>query len=270
MPKSRRRSLLAFARGAAAIAAAAVVGLAGCAAHRPAAPVRTTTPGEVFLSLLGRNQGLTSLRAVAEVRIAFAGNEVSLPGVLLLDRLGGFRLDLLDPLDRPLAILFVEEGRVVHYRPAQHLAASLGVFPPECRGVDPAEWVPAILASSVAPVAGEVLDDGRMLWGGRVLERHRSGVLHQSVRYGDVSGEAIPRQVSWYCGEDPVLQVRMLEWVKGLAWRLPSRFEISFPKAGLALQLEISEIEANPAPSSQPFRPRLGSDIRWTGWNLPQ
>ena len=35
-------------------------------------------------------------------------------------------------------------------------------------------------------------------------------------------------------------------------------------------QVLVSEIEGNPPPSSQPLRPRLGSEIRWTGWNLPR
>lgn len=210
------------------------------------------------------------MRAVVEARISFAGREVSLPGVLQIDTLGGFRLDLLDPLDRPLAILFAEDGRIVHYRPGPGLAASLGVFPGECRGVDPADWVPAILSASIVPVAGESVADHGLWGGGRILERHRGGELHQSTLYRNEDGRAIPRQSSWYCGEDPVLQVRLREWVQGPSWRLPSRFEISFPKVGLAIGMELSEIETNPPSSNQPFRPRLGSEIRWTSWNIPQ
>jgi len=270
MLRSPHRSSSLPALCAGAIVAAVVFGISGCASHRPAASGPVLTPVEVYRSLLGRNSGLTSLRAVAEARLSFAGREVSLPGVLLLDSFGGFRLDLLDPFDRPLAILFAEGGRVVHYRPAQRLAASLGVFPEGCRGVDPADWVPSILASSVVPVAGERLVD-RGIWGsGRSLELHRDSELHQSIRYRNNTGQAIPRQISWYCEGDPVLQVRLREWVQGPTWRLPSRFDIEFPKAGLAIRIELSEIEANPPPSQLPLLPRLGSDIRWTAWNLPQ
>jgi len=269
MLRSRRRSSSLAARAAGAIAALAVFGLAGCASHQK--PAKTPPPpGEVYRSLLGHNAGLTSMRAVVEAHLSFAGQDVSLPGVLLLDSFGGFRLEVLDPLDRPMAILFAEGGRIIHYRPGPGLAASLGVFPGQCRGVDPADWVSAILASSIVPVAGEGLVDRGLWGGGRTLERRRGGELHQSIRYDDKSGEPIPRLISWYCAEDPVLQVVMREWIHGSTWRLPSRFDIQFPGAGLAIGMELREIEGNPPPSNQPFRPRLGSEIKWTGWNIPQ
>jgi hypothetical protein len=270
MPRSPRRSSSPLARATRAIVAIAVLGLHGCASHRPASSGPAPSPVEVYRSLLGHNIGLTSVRAVAEARISFAGREVSLPGVLLLDSFGGFRLDLLDPLDRPLSILFADGGRIVHYRPGPRLAASLGVFPDGCRGVGPADWAPAILASSIDPVAGESLAD-RGLWGsGRVLELHRGGKLYRSIRYSGELGQATPGLISWYCEEDPVLQVRLREWVKGPTWRLPSLFDIEYLKAGLAIRIELSEIEVNPPPSNQPFLPRLGTEIRWTAWNIPQ
>jgi hypothetical protein len=270
MPKSPRRSGYGIARAAGVGAAVAMLGIAGCSSHRPGSAGPAPTPVEVYRSLLGHNQGLTSLRAVAEARLSFGGREVSLPGVLMLDSLGGFRLDLLDPLDRPLAILFADGGRVVHYRPGPGLAASLGVFPEGCRGIDPADWVSAVLASSILPVAGERLAD-RSLWGaGRALERHRGGELYQSIHYRDAGGQPSPSLISWYCDEEPVLQMRQFDWVQGPDWRLPSRFEILFPKADLQIAVELREIEGNPPPTNQPFRPRLGSEIRWTSWNLPR
>jgi len=270
MPRSPLRNGFPLARAGGAIVAAFVLGLHGCATHRPPSSGPPPSSAEIHRSLLGHNIGLTSVRAVAEARISFAGQEVSLPGVLRVDSFRGFRLDLLDPLDRPLAILFVDDSRIVHYRPGPKLAASLGVFPAGCRGVDPADWVPALLASSIAPVAGERLVDSGLWGGGRTLELHRGGKLHQSIRYGSEAGQQLPRQISWYCEEDPVLQVRVREWVHGPGWSLPSRFEIAYPKAGLAIRMELSEIEANPPASSQPLLPRLGSEIRWTAWNLPQ
>lgn len=270
MPRSPRPRSAPIARAAGVLVVAAALGLAGCAAQRPESAGPAPTPVEVYRSLFGFNPGLTAVRAVAEARISFAGREVSLPGVLLLDAFGGFRLDLLDPLDRPLAILFAEDGRIVHFRPGPRLAASLGVFSAECGGVDPAGWVPAILSSSIVPVAGESLADRGRWGGGRILERHRGGQLHQGIHYENKGGQALPLQISWYCAEDPVLQLRLREWVQGPTWRLPSRFEILYPKAGLAISLELSEIEANPPASSQPFRPQLGTEIRWTAWNLPQ
>ncbi len=210
------------------------------------------------------------MRALAEARISFAGREVSFPGVLLLDAFGGFRLDLLDPLDRPLAILFVEEGRVVQFRPGQQSAASLGVFPADCQEVDPADWVAAVTSSSIAPVAGERLADSGLWRGERSLERRRGGSLYQSVRYRNEGGHPLPWLVSWYCGDEPVLQLRLREWVQSTVSRLPSRFEVLYPKAGLAIAVELSEIEENPPPTNQTLRPRLGPGVRWTSWNLPR
>lgn len=270
MPNRLHPSKAPVVRIATAIIAAALLGFAGCAAQRPGSAGPAPTPGEVFQALSGFNPGLTSVRAVVETHISFAGRDVSLPGVLVLDTLGGFRLDLLDPLDRPLAILFAEDGRIVHYRPGPGLAASLGVFSGECRGVDPADWVSAILSSSIVPVAGESLTDRGLWGGGRILERYRAGKLHQSTLYAIKDGQSIPRRSSWYCGEDPVLQLRLREWIQGPAWRLPTSFEIKFPATGLEIGMELSEIEANPPPSKQPLRPQLGSEIRWTTWNIPQ
>ena len=267
MPRSPSRSGCARAR---AVVAAAFLGFAGCATHQPAATGPAPTPGEVYQSLLGRNAGLTSLRAVAETSISFAGRTVSLPGVLLLDSFGGFRLDLLDPLDRPLSIMFAEGGRIVHYRPGPALAASLGVFPDECRGVDPADWVSAILASSMVPVAGERLVDSGGWGGGRTLARYRGNELRQSIRYRNQAGQALPQVISWYCGDDPVLQLRLREWLQSPDLSLPSRFDIEFPRAGLSITVELREIEGNPPPSLQPLRPHLGPEIRWSGWKLPQ
>jgi hypothetical protein len=269
MPKNPRRSFSPAAAATAAILAAAVVGLAGCATRPPSAGP-APEPEEVYRSLLGRNPGLSSVRAVAEANISFAGSEVSLPGVLALDAFGGFRLELLDPLDRLLAIVFVEEGRIVQYRPSQRLGASLAVFPSDCRSVDPADWAQAFIASSLGPAAGERLTD-RALWGGeRVLERRRGGELRQSIRYQDAGGSPRPSHVFWYCGEEPVLQLRLRRWIEGDSWQLPSRIEIEYPNAGLAVRIDLREIEGNPPPTSQPFRPRLGPDIRWSSWNLPR
>lgn len=267
MPSAPRRSR----RARAALALGALVALAGgCAAPLQQGEGPPPSPLEVYRAVLGRNQGLQSVRAVAEVGVAFAGREVSLPGVLILDAFGGFRLDLLDPLDRPVAMLFVDEGRIVQYRPAQRQAASLGVFPQQCRGVDPADWVAAVIASSLGPVAGERLGV-RAHWGGeRSLERLRDGALRQSVRYRLEGGEPQPRLVSWYCDDEPVLQVRLREWLAGPGWRLPSRIAVDYPKAGLSVTVELREIEANPPPTGQPLRPEIGDDVRWTTWNLPR
>jgi len=262
-------SLTSFVLAVAALAVASL-GPAGCATQRPVTSGSAPSPATIFRSLLGSNPGLTAVRAVAEARIFLAGTEVSLPGVLQLDSFGGFRLDLLDPLDRPLAMLFAEEGRIVSYRPGVALASSLAVFPAECSGIDPSAWVQAVLSSSLSPVAGERIADRRVWGGGRVLERHRGDLLYQSIGYETKGDLMVPNLVSWYCGEDPVMQVRLRAWAPGASWRLPSRFEVLFPRAGLEIKVELSEIEGNPPPSNQPFHPRLGPEVRWTAWNIPQ
>lgn len=268
MPASPRPSRRASALALAALGAAATVLTAGCASLRSPAPAMP--PAEIYRSLLGHNPGLSRARAIVEARISFAGSQVSLPGVVLLDALGGFRLELLDPLDRPLAIIYAEEGRIVQYRPGQRSAASLGVFPVDCRGVDPAAWVTAVTASSLGPVAGEQLLDRGVWGGGRTLERSSAGQVRQSVRYQLAGIRMVPHLVSWYCDDDPVLQLRLDEWIAGADWQLPTRIGIEYPKAGLSVALELTEIETNPAPADQPLRPTLGTDIRWTSWNLPR
>lgn len=249
-------------------AAAALLGvaLAACAAQRT--PVGADrSPGEIYNRLLGVNPGLSSLRAVVEARVGYAGRRVSLPGVLLLDSLGGFRLDLLDPLDRPVAVIYSETGRIVQYRPGTGVAASLGVFPADC-GVVPEDWVAAVLASSAGPAAGETLAV-RPLWGDRLLERRRDGVLHQSVRFREEAGWPALRKAVWYCGEDPVLEMLVRGSVEAGGRRLPSAFELNYVKAGLTVALELREVESNPSLADTPVRLRLAEGTRWTSWRLP-
>lgn len=254
--------------GVAALAALGAATLAGCLGPKaPAGPERS--PGEIYAAALGANAGLTSLRSVVEARLSYAGRRISLPGVLLLDTLGGFRLDLLSPLDRPVAMIFSDEGRVVQYRPGTGVASSLGVFPGECRDVAPHDWVAAVLASSSGPPAGERLSARRLFRGDRVLERWRDGALYQSIRLREEEGLLVPRVSTWYCDGEPVLEAETRGWVQGGGRRLPSSLEISYVKAGLTVALELREIEGNPSLSGSPIRPRLAEGTRWSSWRLP-
>jgi hypothetical protein len=249
---------------------AAWIALAGCAAPglRTAAPL--PSPEAVFQAVLGRNAGLSAVRAVVEAELSYAGREISLPGVLQLDGLDGFRLDLLDPLDRPIAIFYAEQGRIVQYRPGLQLGASLGVFSEACRGIGPADWVQAVIAGNGSPHAGEKLLD-RPSWGrDRNLEIHRGGELRRSIRYRFAAGQAIPLAVSWYCGDDVIMKLRFREWLAGAPWRLPTRLEIEYPQSGLHVRLELREIEGNPSRSAGPLLPRPDSSTRWTTWDLPR
>jgi hypothetical protein len=249
------------------LAALIAVSAGGCLGQKPAAgPERS--PAEAYGLLLGANPGLSSLRVVVEARLTYAGRRISLPGVLLLDSLGGFRLDLLDPLDKPVAMIFSEGGRIVQYRPGTGVAASLGVLPGDCRGVAPEDWVPAVLASSSGPGPGEALAV-RPLWGDRLLERSRDGAVRQSVRYREEEGGPQPRLFTWYCAGDAVLQMKVRGWAQGGGRRVPSAVEISYVKAGLDVAVELREVESNPALSATSLRPRLAEGTRWTVWRLP-
>jgi hypothetical protein len=251
------------------LAAFCALGAAGCAGPKPAAgPERS--PAELYARLLGANAGLSSLRAVVEARLSYAGRRISMPGVLLLDTLGGFRLDLLDPLDKPVAMIFSEGGRIVQYRPGTGIAASLGVFPEDCRGVAPEDWVSAILASSTGPQGGERLAVRRLFAGDQILERWRKEGLYESVRFRVEGGEPQPRVFSWYCGEDEALRLKVTQPpASGAERRLPPAFEVGFVKAGLTVALELREVETNPVLSGSPVRPRLAEGTRWTTWRLP-
>lgn len=249
------------------LAALVAVSASGCLGQKPPAGPEGS-PAEVYGLLLGANTGLSSLRAVVEARLGYAGRRISLPGVLVLDSLGGFRLDLLDPLDKPVAMIYSEGGRVVQYRPGTGVAASLGVLPSECRGVVPEDWVSAVLASSSGPAPGEVLSV-RSLWGDRLLERSRDGDVRQSVRFRDEGSGPRPRVFTWYCGSDPVLRMKVRGWAEGGGRRVPSAVEISYLKAGLDVAVELREVESNPGVSAASLRPRLAEGTRWTVWRLP-
>lgn len=247
--------------------------LGGCATlpgppsgDAPRAPV---APLELRRALLGRNAGLGAARAEVEARISFAGREASFPGVLALRQLGGFRLDLLDPLDRPLAVVYAERGRLVQYRPAEQYAASLGPFPEGCRDVDPGEWAAAVLGDSPGPPPGEQARV-RSFWGTRTLELSRGGELRQSVRIAKAGSDPRPSLISWYCGEDPVMQVRIRSWPPGPDGLLPQRFDISYPRAGLAVSVEVRAVEPGLGPAGDALAPRVGPGTRWTVWNLPR
>ena len=250
------------------VAAAGLAAAAGCAGPQAGAAPETS-PAEVHARVLGANPGLMSLRAVVEARLAYAGRRLSLPGVLILDSLGGFRLDLLDPLDRPAAMIYSEGGRVVQYRPGTGVAASLGVFPGDCRAVSPEDWVGAILASSAGLVEGDQVSVRRLFGGDRALERSRGGVLYESVRLKQEGGELVPRTYTWYCDGDPVLKLHVSRWVGAGERRLPGALEVEYLKAGLTVALELREMESNPSLSGSPVRPRLADSTRWTLWRLP-
>ncbi len=260
-------------RGGAAPAAAALLALAAsCATVSPGGPgAGGERPGavEVREALLARNAGIGELRALVEARISFAGREASFPGVLLLRRPGGFRLDLLDPLDRPLAIVFAEGDRLVQYRPAEGLAASLGPFPGGCSGLGAGEWAGTVLADGAPFHPGE-RPRISSFFGWRSLEISRAGQLRQSLRYEDREGGPRPIRASWYCEEEPVMELRLGAPLEGARWRLPRSFSVAWPRAGLSVKVDLREVETGAAPGRVPLAPRVDPGTRWTVWNVLQ
>lgn len=218
---------------------------------------------------MGRNEGLNALRAVVEVRISYAGRRISFPGVLLLRRGEGFRLELLDPLDRPVMMIFPDVGGLVQYRPSLNSAAVVGTFSPECRSLDSAAWVSALLAATPALVDGGEEVSLRAFFGRRYLERSWKGDLRQRVRYQG-EGELRPMVVSWHCNDEPVLQLTFLSWQDDPVWRLPEKVRIVYLKAGLEIGMTFRETESNPPFTGGPLIPGLGPDTQWSHWNLLQ
>jgi hypothetical protein len=241
---------------------------AGCSLTRTRGELERS-PAEISARIFGGNAGLRSLRAVVEARFSYAGRDVTVPGVLLLDALEGFRLDLLDPLDRPLAMLFTDGPRIVQLRPSAGIAASLGVFPAAC-GVGPQDWVAGVIASSPAPRAGEVPAVHGLFGGDYALERSTAAKGRHSVRFKMENGEPVPLLFSWYCGDDAALQLRVREWVQVGTWRFPRVIEVKYLLAGFSVRMELREIEGNPALGGQPLQPRVSDTTRWTTWRLPQ
>lgn len=252
-----------------ALLAGAWLALAGgCATTGAGTAAGVGSAADVHRALLGKNPGVTALRALVEARVTYAGNAVSLPGALLLERAAGFRLDLLDPLDRPAGILFAEGAELIQYRPAANSAASLRPFPEECRGVRPADWVPVLLSSSAGPEAGTSEQLGSRPFGNSVLERFGTDGTRQIIWFRPAGEELLPTKVSWHCGDETLLELRVRSWLAGSPVRFPARLEVSYPLAGYQLRLDVKEIQANPPPAGD-LLPRIGPDVRWWVWRLP-
>lgn len=249
----------------AALAAAAALALAGCATTGG----RTIAADEAHRALLGPNPGLRAVRAFAEVGIRYLGRVVSLPAALVVDQGKGFRIDLLDPFDRPLAIVFADRGRIVQYRPAANEASALSLFPEACGGLDPALWTAALLASSAGP-DDRVRERVRRTWSGDyLLERSLGPELVHAVRFDDVDGRPQATRNAWYCSDGLVMTLRVERWLEDSPWRLPAVFEVDYAHAGLRVRFELLAVDVNPM-ATPATGPRPAPGTRWSPWELPR
>jgi hypothetical protein len=205
-----------------------------------------------------------TLRGEAKITLAMAGRSISMPGAVLLGGSGTFRLDLLDPMDRPAAIIFTEGKRIVQYRPAAREAAALEALPAACRAVTPDGWVPFALGS--APPG-----DGRfqaVSWFGKdSLARYERARVAVRVEYDGSDGRTAPVRVSWFCGDEIAMSLRYDDGEGGEAGSSQG-FTVEYPLARLKVKVRLGEHEAGiPLPEAL-FHPRLPAGTRWTGWNL--
>ena len=237
--------------------------LSGCSLRGTRSGSGTETAA-VIQELRSGNAGLTTLRAEAEAAVSFAGRRIALPSALVVRR-GLFRIDLLDPLDRPAAILFAREGRLVQYRPAAALAAAIDPLPNSCTELAVEFWLEPVLAGgSEYPVKGAAGESYR----GRknLLERYRLDELVEEIRFEQRGGQTIPRKVTRYCGESPAMKVVLDDYRSVGRFLIPHLIEVSFPAAGLTMELRLRGVEANPAVEESTFSPVLPPGTTWKKW----
>jgi len=214
----------------------------------------------LLTELFPADKGAT-LRGEAEVTLVMAGRSVSMPGAVLLGGSGTFRIDLLDPLDRPAAIIFAEGKRIIQYRPSAREAAALAALPAACRALAPDGWVPFVLGS--APSGEEGFE--AVSWFGRdSLVRYERGAVAVKVEYRGQDGGSVPTRVNWYCGDEIAMRLRYDDGEAGGS----RRFTVEYPLARLKVKVGLGESETGiPLPDAL-FHPRLPAGTRWTGWDL--
>jgi len=201
-----------------------------------------------------------TLRGEAEVTLSLAGRSVSMPGALLLGGSGTFRIDLLDPLDRPAAIIFTEGRRIIRYRPAAREAAALAVFPAACSEVTPDGWVPYALGSVPSGTQGF---ESVSWFGKKSLVRYERGRPAARIEYAGKGDAGTPVRISWFCGDEMAMSLRWEDGEAGFRG-----FTVEYPRARLEVKVRLGESETGIPLREDLFRPRLPAGTRWTGWDL--
>jgi hypothetical protein len=233
--------------------------LAGCANFSAARHGSTELLNGLFPQ--GTVEGPRS--AEAQVRISYGGRGVSLPAAAAFRPPSDIRIDILDPLDRPVAMIFLRNGQIVQYRPGDGVAAAVTLFPEGCRNVDAGAW--AGYAFGTGPDS-EVRKSFRPPWLGlQELLRYSGGALAERIVYRKEGGRLRLKKVEWYCRGDVAMTLSPEDDAgKGLAWG----GSIAFPLGGLSIDLEVGEVMGLPGIDESFFRPRLPAATRWLEWRM--
>ena len=183
----------------------------------------------------------TSVRALGKLRLHGPGGSSRVKQVIVAERPGRLRLESLNFLGQTASLLVTDGERYAFY---DGQAIERGrVFPDLLRdtiGLDvaPAEAVALLVAApalpSGTPRAIFALGDDRVAWFD--LERvrfARDGAL-RAVQTIDESGQV--RWLAEYYG-----------WGPAQGGRYPHRMVFSFPRSELRAELELEEVELNPA-----------------------
>jgi hypothetical protein len=243
-----------------------LLSLAGCASLSGRTEGRPS-PEETVRELFPFPVGTGVLRGEAEVSLSLAGREVSLPAAFVFRAPEGFRLDLLDPFDRPAAVVYGDGLRLVQFRPAASAAALLRPLPDRCGNLAAGEWVAALLGTPPR-VSGGGSYSRFSLWGAPRLLRYEGGVLTQRIDYRQEDGAPVPREVTWYCREEAVLRLIFRSFLDLDGRRFPREFVVTFPRARLKMEFLLEAAEFVDAVDDGLLHPDLGPGVRWKEWTL--
>lgn len=206
-----------------------------------------------------------SVSALGEAALSAGGREVSLPAAVLLQAPASFRLDLLDPLDRPVAVLYADGAAVVQYRPRRSAASRLDPFPDGCRGLSPGDWVSYALGAGPPPEERARFRALSFL-GRRSFQRLEGGELREEILAGRRDGGGFfPARVIWYCGGDPAM---LLEPGYAGPAEGPRTVEIRYPRAGVRVVLALEDVRIEERFAGELLRPLLPEGTRWTTFDL--
>jgi hypothetical protein len=241
----------------------------GCAGLSGGGFKSPESPEEILRSLSRPRERGYTLRGEAEVTLSLDGRRVSLPGAVLLRPPDRVRIDLLDPLDRPVAVIFSEDARLVYYQPGSATAAALFPLPRGCREVTPGRWV-EVLAGAVG--GGETGGGWQVhsLPGRKRLARYDAATLQQEIEWLDEGGELLPRSSVWYCDGEPVLRLRVTSFRREGPESLPVDFTVAFPGSGLVMAFRFTALETVGDLAEGLLTPALPRRVRWTSWDLFQ
>jgi hypothetical protein len=261
MPSEGRRGVCARPSLTGALLTAAVLSLSGCAA------TSGTGAADTLQTLFPEGGGAGSLRGEAEVTVSFAGASVAFPAAVILQAPSSFRIDLLDPFDRPAAVIFSRGNDLVQYRPAAAEAALLRPLPDGCRSVTPDGWVPFVLGEGPPPAGVDSYMTVKWLRGDSLV-KYEWGTLAVKIDYRPDGERSSPSRVSWYCGEELAMRLEFGEMRPVGRGRIPGTFTVAYPGAGMKVSVALGAVEAGVKLDAAVLDPHLPRRTRWVEWDL--